>query len=181
MNKMKNAMMFEKMKAPFLFIIMVMIIQSGYGMGNSLEQGNNSNSCKISLKSLTGSSRNLKDLKAIYVLEVQNKGNVAETVLLNIKDGNLNCKNPDHSDNEKNIVLEYELLDETTQQPVSDKIIVNPGGSYKFLLKAVVSEDAPVRTWSCAIVEAAVPDCMGKTVGVVLYTYNPHPSPEGEY
>jgi hypothetical protein len=173
---MKRIFTFKKMRRLALVIIMLMIMQSGYGIvipGGTLSFSTQ-NDCQITIKSLSGAYRNLLELKTTYVLLVENKGGSTESINLTVQNQK-NCQNPDNSDTSKNPDLLLELTDATTNMPVTN-VNLNPGASYTFQLKVVAPAGTPINTWSCQELKVTTANCPGVTLS--LFSFNPDPIPE---
>jgi hypothetical protein len=131
--------------------------------------------CLITVKSQNGIYRNLEDSKTTYQIQVENKGSSPVNLALSVQNQNQNCQNPDNSSNSTNVVLNLELLDATTNQPINSATVA-PGGLFIFKVQAVAPLNTPVKTWSCQGVKVIPANCQAVTLS--LFSYVPDPAAE---
>jgi hypothetical protein len=133
--------------------------------------------CQIAFKSLAKNYKYVVTSETTFLVKVENNGSSSEDITLSVQNMNENCQNPDYSGNVNNVELNYELLDATSDQPVS-KVTLEPGSSFLVKLKVIIPQKTPLLRWSCAGIKIVSAVCQESTPLLRLYTFVDQPGSE---
>lgn len=114
--------------------------------------------CKVDINAKKNrNSKNVSLEGSAYRMVITNNGIATDTFVLNSKDINNTCTNPDGSNNAGNVVLNYEFLDSNNNKITS--ITLNAGETYNFLVSVIVPNETITNKWSCVEIVASSTNC----------------------